>query len=139
MIYQKLKSNQYLIRLFKGEKILTTLKKFFIDKKIKGGFFLGIGAVSETELAHYDVVAKKYTSKKIQKPLEMTNLTGNIALFDKELIIHTHATFSDKKMVAFAGHLVEGIISGTAEIFLFQTTTLKKVLDKETGLKVFSL
>lgn len=129
----------YLIRLKRGEKIVATLEDFFKKQKIQGGFFFGIGAVDSVELAHYDVRAKKYSTISFNLPLEMTSLIGNIGIFNKQLIIHAHATFSDKKMQPVAGHLVEATISGTGEIFFIKTRKLEKFFDQETGLKLFHL
>jgi len=138
MNYQKINRQNYIIRIARGEEIIASLKKFCQKEKIKGGFFYGLGAVDEAEIAHYDVSAKKYSSKKFNTVLEMINLTGNIGFFQKEIIIHAHASFADKNMQPLAGHLVEAKISGTAEIFLTKTKKLEKFYDQETGLKLFS-
>ena len=138
MNYQKINRQNYIIRIARGEEIIASLKKFCQKEKIKGGFFYGLGAVDEAEIAHYDVSAKKYSSKKFNTVLEMINLTGNIGFFQKEIIIHAHASFADKNMHPLAGHLVEAKISGTAEIFLTKTKKLEKFYDQETGLKLFS-
>jgi len=138
MNYQKINRQNYIIRLARGEEIIASLKKFCQKEKIKGGFFYGLGAVDETEIAHYDVSAKKYSSKKFNLALEMVNIIGNIGFFQKEIIIHAHANFADKNMQPLAGHLVEAKISGTAEIFLTKTKKLEKFYDQETGLKLFS-
>ncbi len=135
---KKIEGSSWLIRINRGEKILTSLTQFCLEKKIFGGFFYGIGACSQVELAHYNVGLKKYSTKKFNQPLEMINLNGNIALTN-ELVIHTHAIFSDNKMNTIGGHLVEATVSGTAEIYLITTKTLKKKLDTKTGLKIFDL
>ena len=137
MKFKKINNHFYLIRLSRGEKIIASLESFCQKQKITGGFFFGLGAIDKVELAHYDVEKKKYSSLIFNQPLELTNLSGNIALFKNQLIIHAHATLADKKMRAFAGHLVEGIISGTGEIFLIKTPALKKFFDEGTGLKLF--
>ena len=138
MTFQKINNQFFLIRINRGEKIITSLKKFCLKNKIYGGFFYGIGAFDEVELAHYDVSQKKYSSEKFNLPLELTNISGNVGFFEKELIIHAHATLANKKMQTFGGHLVEAKVSGTAEIFFVKLKKLIKVLDQETGLKLFS-
>jgi uncharacterized protein len=137
MVYKKLSDNRFVIRIKRKEEIIGELKKFCLKEKIEGGFFYGLGAVDSAELAHYDVATKKYTSKKFSIPMEMTNITGSIGICDAELVIHAHATFSDKQMVVIGGHLVEAIVSGTAEINFIKTSKLIKFLDSETGLKIF--
>ena len=137
MLYKKTSSNRYVLRIKRKEKIIEELKKFCLKEKIDGGFFYGLGAVEQAELAHYDVSTKKYTSKKFTLPMEMANITGSVGICEKELIVHAHATFADKQMATVAGHLVEAIVSGTAEIYFIKTSKLIKFLDSPTGLKIF--
>ena len=104
MRFKKIKDT-YFIRLERGEKIIETLKNFCTKNKIKCGYFFGIGALGEVELAHYIVENKKYTSKIFKQPLEITNLTGNITTMNKEVYLHCHITLSDEEMKVIAGHL----------------------------------
>jgi predicted DNA-binding protein with PD1-like motif len=90
------------------------------------------------ELAHYDVLQKKYSSEKFELPLEVTSILGNVGIFKKEIIIHAHIILADKKMGSFGGHLIEAKVSGTAEIFFVKLKRLKKAFDEETGLKLFA-
>ena len=108
----------YFIRLERGEKIIETLRQFCTKQKIQCGYFFGIGALDEAELAHYIVQNRKYTSKKYRQPLEIVSMNGNITTMGKEAYLHCHITLSDEKMNAIAGHLKEGRISATCEIIL---------------------
>ena len=103
MNFKKIKDT-YFIKLERGEKIIESLKNF-CKKKVRCGYFIGIGALDEAELAHYLVEIKKYTSKIFKQPLEITNLTGNITTMDKEVYLHCHITLSDEEMKVIAGHL----------------------------------
>ncbi len=135
---KKIDKKIWVIRLEKGEKIISTLKKFCLENKIQGGFFYGLGAVDVVEIAHYSFEKKIYFNQKIDKELEILNLTGNIAT-EKELIIHAHITVADESFHAFSGHLNEGKVNPTMEIFLFELPILKKKLDPTTGLKLLDL
>ena len=114
---QKIKDT-YFIRLEIGEKIIETIKNFCAKNKIECGYFFGIGALDEVELAHYIVYNKKYTSKTLRQPLEIANMSGNVTTMNKEIYLHCHITLSDESMNAIAGHLKEGRISATCEIIL---------------------
>ena len=120
--------NTYFIKLERGEKIIESIKDFCTKNNIKCGYFFGIGALGEVELAHYVVETKKYSSKAFKQPLEIANLTGNIAAMDNKVYLHCHATLSDEEMIAIAGHLVEGIVAATCEIVLVK-------MDMETNRK----
>ena len=110
--------NTYIIKLERGEKIIDSVKGFCNENNIKCGYFSGIGALDEVELAHYIVENKKYTSKVFKQVLEITNLTGNITTMDNEVYLHCHITLGDEEMKAISGHLKEGKISATCEIIL---------------------
>jgi len=110
--------NTYFVRLERGEKIIESIKDFCTKNSIKLGYFSGIGALGEVELAHYIVDNKKYTSKVFKQPLEITNMTGNITTMDSEIYLHCHITLGDEEMKSIAGHLVEGKITATCEIVL---------------------
>lgn len=135
---KKVNQENWVIKIKRGEGIVSTLKGFCQKQKIDGGFFFGVGAVEQAELAHYNVETKKYSTAEFKQPLEMANLTGSIGR-EKDLIIHAHAIFSNRKMQTIAGHLVEATVSGTAEIYLFKVPPLPKKFDPETGLKIFNL
>jgi hypothetical protein len=129
---------RYVIALHRGDSIVKSLTEFCKEKKIKQGFFIGIGAVDFVELAHYSVENKKYSSKKFELPLEMVSLVGNVVKEKgKDLIVHAHGTFGKDNFETISGHLVEAKISGVGEIIFFPTQTkLEKSYDDETGLKI---
>jgi len=110
--------DKYIIRLERGEKIIETIKDFCRKNNVRLGYFSGIGALGEVELAHYIVENKKYTSKVFKQPLEITNLIGNVTTMDNEVYLHCHITLSDESMKAISGHLVEGKIAATCEIIM---------------------
>lgn len=131
----------WLIRLKKGELLVENLVKFARKEKIKGGWISGIGGALWAEVAYYDLQAKGYEWKRLDKALEVTSLQGNIAWDNKEPTVHIHATFSDTNMQSIGGHLKELQVGGTCEIFLhnwFQDN-LTRLHDDETGLKLLDL
>jgi len=130
----------YFIKLERGEKIIESIKDFCTKNNIKCGYFFGIGALGEVELAHYVVETKKYSSEAFKQPLEIVNLTGNIATMDNKVYLHCHATLSDEEMKAIAGHLVEGVIAATCEIVLVKLDTgINRKYDELIGLNLWDL
>lgn len=133
-------NNTYFIRIDRREKIIETLKNFCAKNKIKCGYFFGIGALGEVELAHYIVESKKYTSKIFKQPLEIVNMSGNIAIMNNEVYLHCHITLSDENMNAIAGHLKEAIISATCEIVLIDLKSkIERKYDEITGLNLMDV
>lgn len=110
--------------LEKGDKIIESLKKVANEKKTFGSF-AGIGAVSWAEIAYGNAETGEYEIKKYAGGYEVTNLTGNITVDENDnIVIHAHITLGDKDHNAITGHLIEGEISITCEIFI-QKTSLK--------------
>jgi len=139
MKFKKIKDN-YFIRLERGEKIIENLKNFCAKQKIKCGYFFGIGALDRVELAHYIVENKKYTSKMLNEPLEIINMSGNITTFGNDVYLHCHITLSDDEMNAIAGHLKEGKISATCEIVLIKLNAkINRKHDEFIGLNLMDL
>jgi predicted DNA-binding protein with PD1-like motif len=130
----------YILKISPREEIQKSIAKFCKQKAKNGGFFIGIGAVDGTILAHYDVKSKKYNEKRIKKPLELASLIGNVCFSQGETIVHSHAVLADKNLKTFSGHLVEARVSGVCEIIFFPfNKKVKKVYDKITGLKLMEL
>jgi len=137
MKYQKI-DNYYLVIVRRGDGLIDSLKEFCSKEKIINGSFVGIGAVDQVEIAHYSVGDKKFSSFKLNEPLEMVSLIGNVFPGeDGELIVHAHASFGRPTGELVGGHLVEGRISGVGEITLTPfSSSLSKSYDPETGLKI---
>ncbi|MCH8003434.1 MAG: DNA-binding protein [Nanoarchaeota archaeon] len=139
MRFKKMKDT-YFVRLDRGEKIIDSVKDFCTKNNIKCGYFSGIGALDEVELAHYIVENKKYTSKVFKQVLEITNLTGNITTMDNEVYLHCHITLGDDEMKAISGHLKEGKIAATCEIILVKLDAeINRKHDELIGLNLLDI
>ncbi len=134
------KGNVFVIRVDKGEDVMNSLRKFCEEQKMGAGFFTGIGALQYAEIGLFSEEDKRYAMNKIEKPLEIANLTGSVAMAENGLVIHAHATLGDEKGRVYAGHLAKGIVSVTCEIFLtVLEDELKRKEDERTGLKLLDL
>jgi len=139
MLYKKVRGG-YLLRIERGEKVMKSLLKFVKRYKIRSGFMLGLGACEDLKLGYFDAVRGKYKDKVFRGEYEVTNLTGNIAWLKDEPIVHAHITISDSRFNAVAGHLWEGIVSGTMEIFIISFgINIMRAKDPETGLNPLKL
>jgi predicted DNA-binding protein with PD1-like motif len=139
MEFKRLK-NFYILKISRGEEIQRAIEEFSKKEAKNGGFFIGIGAVEEATLAHYSVKNKKYTQKKIKRPLEIASLIGNVCFSEGEIIVHSHVVLADKNLKTFSGHLIEAKVSGTLEIIFFPfTKKIEKIYDKITGLRLIKI
>lgn len=135
---EKVIGNTVVLRLEFGEEIVSCVKDVCTRREIKAAQISGIGTLKRTVVGIYNMETKAYKANEYNEFMELTNLCGNASVMNKESYIHLHATLSDEQGHAFGGHLNEGIIGATAEIFI---TVLDGVIDRvrcdETGLNVF--
>ena len=140
MRYSKVNKFVYLIRLEKGEEVIDSITKFCEKLNISNASFIGLGSVENPVLAHYNVNIKKYSEKELKGIFELTNITGNVAVFEKKPLVHSHVTLSNEKMQAWGGHLVKGAVSATVEVILqVLDAACEKKQDDAIGLKLWDL
>lgn len=136
----QISETKYLLRLERGEEVIATLTAFCEKHEIKNAWITGLGSIDNPTLAHYKVDDKKYSEKQLSGVFEVTNFTGNIALFEDKPLLHPHITLGDEQMQAFSGHLVRGTVSATMEVMItVLPTTFTKSMSEEIGLKLFDL
>ncbi|MBS4960206.1 MAG: DNA-binding protein [Clostridiales bacterium] len=116
------------LKIDRGEEILTCIKEVCETMNIKAGFITGLGAVDKIEICLYDVVEKKFHGSVIEKPMEMSSISGNVSEKGGEVYLHIHANFADASGAVIGGHLKEARVSGVAEIFI---TKLEGVIDRK--------
>jgi len=132
--------NYYLIRLEKGEDIIPCLTKFCEENNVLSGVFQGIGAFLSSELGYYNLENKEYSFKKIDKACEIVSLTGNLSVLDGKPFFHIHTVLSDENLACFGGHLKQGTVGATCEIYLLPSVTkIERELDEAIGLKLLCL
>lgn len=115
MQYQK-SGNSYVVRLEVGEEILASLTQLCKQEDIRLGSVNAIGAVSHAVTGLYNVAEKQYYSTRLEGPLELVSLMGNVTRKDGEVYIHVHASFSDLACNIRGGHLTEAVVSATCEM-----------------------
>ncbi len=131
----------WLVRLNRGELLVENLTKFVREQKIGGTWISGLGAASWAELGFYDLATKQYQWQKIDKPMEILSLQGNVAWEGEEPILHMHGSFGDSQMQAVGGHIKELQVAGTCEVLLHRWYhgSLTRSTDEQTGLKLLDL
>ncbi|MEJ5166280.1 MAG: PPC domain-containing DNA-binding protein [Thermoanaerobaculia bacterium] len=127
----------YILRLVRGEEIISSLRFFVEKKKIPSGILWGIGAVKNAEIGYFDDKKKEYLKKKFKKSLEILSLSGSISLIENKPYIHLHCVLGDEKLKGFGGHLFSGITSATAEIYIY--TLKRKIYRKKDEEEPFFL
>jgi predicted DNA-binding protein with PD1-like motif len=132
----------YTLRFEKGEQLVDNLTRLIREQELKGGWVVGLGGLSWAELGFYDLNSQEYKWTKIDGPLELTNLTGNVAWNGDEPALHLHATVSDTGFLTRGGHLKEAEVSGTLELFIHRWQSderLNRSKDEKTSLNLLDL
>jgi len=135
------KFDKYLVvRLEKGEEIISALTQAVSKAKIQGAFFYGLGVGQNIELGYFDAHAQKYIKKEFNDEYEFTSFSGNVSMVNGELSIHCHVTITDNHFNAYGGHLFHGTVPATLEIIVFPfTEPITRKKDDATGLNLLKL
>ncbi len=110
--------NTVVMRLDKGDEILACLTETAEKEKIKAASFSGIGATDNFTVGIFNIENQTYDGFTFTGNHEITDLTGNITYVDEKPYIHAHITCAGENAKTVGGHLLEGKISLTCEIFI---------------------
>ncbi len=134
-----LKSGQkYIIRIDKGEEVISSLEKFCQKEKVKAGFFRGLGAAAKGELRYYSLKDKRYYNKKFGgKTMEILSLLGNVAEMKGKTVIHAHIVLGNEKMQPIGGHVSALVVGPTCEIYFEKLPgKIERKYSQEIGLNL---
>ena len=87
MEYRKF-GKQYVIRLEKGEEIVSSIKDLCVKENIKLGSLSGIGAVNKVTAGLFKTGEKKYVSRTYEEDMEIVSLGGNVSRMNGETYLH---------------------------------------------------
>ena len=139
-MHYKKSGSIYILRIDRGEEIVSTLKDFCAGQKITLGTVQGIGAVGNAVIGLFETKTKDYHTTTLSGDHEITSLVGNITTMDGKPYLHLHITLSDATYLAFGGHLTSAVVSGTCELFIqVMDGWLERKFDAGVGLNVFDL
>jgi predicted DNA-binding protein with PD1-like motif len=126
---------RYVLVFSTGDSINDAILHFAQEHGIKSAQLSGIGGFSKVILGYFDWSTKQYNPIPVHEQVELVALNGNVTRYEGKPRLHAHAVIGKSDGSAWAGHLLEGIIRPTAEIFLIETsTTLRRAMDRESGL-----
>ena len=136
----KRSSNTIILRVDRGEEIVSAVKRACEREHVTCASVAGIGAVDHAVVGLYHVAGRQYHSNTFDGEMEMTSLLGNVSEKDGQVYLHFHANFAKEDGQVLGGHLSEAVVSGTAEIFItVEPTAVGRISDPVTGLNLFDL
>lgn len=131
--------NTVILRLEKGEEIISSLTALTKALSVKCGRVSGIGAVNEITIGVFSESSKVYTKKNINADMEILSLSGNLSRMNGAPYVHIHGTFASLDGV-FGGHVNEARVSATAEIIIdLYDIKVERKFSEEIGLNLFEI
>ena len=110
--------DKVLVRLDKGDEIVKSLLSVAEKEGVTLASVSGIGATDDFEVGVFDLDRSDYDRFHFSGNHEIVALVGNLTTKDGAPYIHLHITCAGEGGKIVGGHLFEGKISLTAEIFL---------------------
>jgi predicted DNA-binding protein with PD1-like motif len=131
----------WIVRLERGEEVLSVLTGFCAARGVEAGSFTGLGAFQKARLGYFDMTSKRYLERVVEGPFEVLAITGNIAFkSDGSLFAHTHCVLGDRQLHTLGGHLFEAEVGATLELVLrVFDGRLARRPDPDLGLELLDL
>lgn len=127
----------YLLRIDRGEELITMLTAFLREHDIRCGALTGLGAVDAPELGLFTMKTREYLRKRFPGEYEIASLTGNVSTVDGAPFPHVHGLFTDADCRAIGGHVFSAEVAVTCEIDLVvYAGEVMRARDEETGLNL---
>ena len=126
------------MRIDKGEEVLTQLKAMALKEDIKLASVRALGATNDFTVGVFKVDEKKYYANHFTGDFESVSLTGTISTKNGEYYAHLHMSAGDAQGRVFGGHLNEAIISATCEMVVEVIDgRVERAYDDDIGLNLF--
>lgn len=121
--------------------LLEALTNVCTERDIRLGRIKAIGAVRKACIGFYNQKTRTYQFSTLDRPLEITNLTGNISLKDGSPFVHAHVTLADEAGKSYGGHLAPGTVVFACEFIIeaFEGPAFHRSPDEETGLPLWTM
>jgi uncharacterized protein len=130
----------YLLVLEDGDEVVAVLREFVAAEKLRTCRFTAIGALSDLVLGCYETSRRDYTRIPVNEQVEVLTLAGNVTEADGQARVHAHIVIGRQDGTTLGGHLLEGHVRPTLELFLtaWPVRTVRR-LDERSGLMLIDL
>ena len=128
-------------KLGHGGDMLEEITGICTRENIRLGRIEAIGAVRRARLAYYDQQEREYRYFTIDRPLEITKLTGNVSIKEGKPMVHAHITLADEDGKMYGGHLGPGTLVFACELIIesFIGPDFERGYDEQTGLALWQI
>ena len=128
------------VKLDRGEEVMTSLARLVTDQSLSGASFSGIGAVSHANIGFYRIAGKRYEVVDFEENLEVISLLGSLAHGPEGPVVHAHVSLGRADYSVIGGHLFAATVSVTMELFVTLTASrLERQIDPRFDLNLLKL
>lgn len=101
-----------------GDDALAELQQFCEREHVYTARMYGIGGFRSVRLGYYDMEAKRYEPIDVDEQVELVSFIGNVTLYDSKPRLHAHCVISHRDGHCTGGHLLNGTVRPTLELFV---------------------
>lgn len=107
------------LRFDDGQELISELISSLEEMGVRSGVIINaIGMLRDFQVGWFNVEEGRYQFKEFKIPHELISLQGNISELDGKPFPHIHVTLAGPDHTAIGGHLKEGIVCNTVEMFI---------------------
>ena len=127
-----------ILRVKPDGELFSAIKSFCEKNRIHAALITHlVGSLTSVKLSFLKTLPANYITREFKGPLEIVAGQGSIGTMvdTGELVLHIHLLVSDEDR-AIGGHLAEGRIFSTAEVFIQELQhPIRRYVDGYTGLR----
>jgi uncharacterized protein len=128
-------TKQYAVIFYQGDEAFSGLAEFAVKYHVTSAHFTAIGALRGATLGWFDPRRKMYKKIPINGQHEVIGMSGDIALYEGNPVVHTHMSVGGPDGTTHGGHVLEAYVSPTLEVMVtVDPVTMQKRFDSETDL-----
>lgn len=128
-------TKQYAVIFYQGDEAFSGLLEFAEKYHVTSAHFTAIGAINGATLGYFDPHRKMYKKISVHGQHEVIGMSGDIALYKGEPVVHTHMVAGNADGTTRGGHLLEAHVSPTLEVMVTEDpVTMQKKFDPATDL-----
>ncbi|AHJ95429.1 PPC domain-containing DNA-binding protein [Hymenobacter swuensis] len=130
----------YVLVFSKGDEIVSGLTEFAQKNNVKSAHYQAIGDALSARVGVFDYGRKAFKVIPFTEPVEVTSLTGDVAVHDGKPVAHSHINVATFDGLIHGGHLFELICGPTIELILtVEPTPLYKKVNPEFDAALINL
>ena len=128
-------SKQYAVIFYQGDEAFSGLLEFAEKYRVTSAHFTAIGALNKATLGWFDPQRKMYKKIPVDGQHEVIGMSGDIAMYRGEPVVHTHMVVGSPDGTTLGGHVLAAYVSPTLEVMVtVDPIGMQKRLDPTTDL-----